>query len=488
MLPAVSLTSLSGAPASTRSLSDFDNPVVVVATESVNCTSCSTYVKQVADHWAVQPFPVHPKLVVIDASRRYNSNNALRYANMKSKAEIYFSTNNDLHALFTNFENPLVFVLDKHGQVVFSYNGPAAKAGALYTLGRWVMAGRVTAGAPHFDKEGWPAPPEKAAYYRRLEKQRDGIWRLQDYYMNGTLQMSGRASRLHPEWKSGAFYWYDSAGKKTTEAHYEANRLEGTRKGWHPNGKLYFEETYVAGEKDGPYTDYWPNGNMNTRGQFEAGVRTGKWTFQHPNGKKKTEGTYRRGQLDGVIKSWDEKGNLLMEVTYNGGKLNLLQAPKFLFANGKPQLVQERQGTAYKETYYDAQGRVTMIKQRRDRYDDITEYWPNGKPSVQYTIRFGNLYDKLIAWYENGQKMFEVSLDANKPYGRAMAWWENGQVSEKIDFVKGTYEYFDKGGNAIATPKEKKINITPLRPLDSRSYAIRADVLDYTVKGLMRER
>lgn len=485
-LPKISISNRNGTITSTGALSDFDNALVIVMVEPVNCTQCPGYLQKLADYWSKQTAVQKPKLIFIDVSRTYSADNLKRYDKVLKSADVFFSTNGELRNLFTDFNNPMVFILDKNQQVVFSHQQQPVDASKYFDLATAVQRGIIKADNLHFDDTWWPADPKKSSYYRKIERTPDGFF-IRDYYTNGTVQMAGKATMLHPEKKTGKFEWYDSAGRKNLEASYTNNLLEGPRTAWFANGKKSFEENYAGNLQHGSYTSNYENGRLYAKGDFERGKRVGKWILYHENGKKKAEGIYRNGRLEGVVKTWHSNGALYFEGSYNGGELSKNHDAALKHANGRDVVVRSGDATSYKETFLDDKGSVWLIKEKRDSYYDLSTFFENGKPAARFTIKNDRMYDKLITWYSSGQKLFELNLYNNYPIGKAMAWWENGQVRERVDFDKGLFEYYDMEGKSVSTPTKKVLNLKKDLQLNTSEYLDTHNIIDRSVKTYLGE-
>ncbi len=91
----------------------------------------------------------------------------------------------------------------------------------------------------YLDSEWKKCKQKRACYYRIiLGKDVAGNIKLEDYYMGGTLQMSGTYSSLEPEVKDGLFKYYTKTGVLKKECSYLKDSLNGAHTLWNTNGKL----------------------------------------------------------------------------------------------------------------------------------------------------------------------------------------------------------------------------------------------------------
>lgn len=480
-LPKAMLKDAQGRTVSTASISDFDNPVIVVVYSVITCTSCSGTMGQMSatQKNTTQPFV---KLVGISIDSKYSSSLATRAVKAFPAFDIYFDENSEIKNIPFNWEYPLIFFLDNNQRVVHSMNVAVDSVSKLIALARHIKNREVTAAAPSFDKNWWPVPASKAEYYRKTEQKRDGSFLIRDYYKNGTLQMEGSASLLHPTVREGAYVYYNEKGVKTAEDNFVHNIQQGKSTGWHDNGKVRYAAHYTNGSRHGSFTSYYSNGKTYFSGQFENDERTGKWTVYHTNGKKAVEATYINGQLQGRSTAWYETGKLKHEVEFVNNRVDYSKNAKLLHANGTPMFTQITLGNGYRHTYQNDSGAVVMTVEKNGNMYEISLY--NGSQLTERIPMMNDktIYGKLISWHKDGTKAAETSIYNNRVQGKAMCWWPNGQVREKVDFDTNTFEYFNDKGEKISEPKEKYYQIKKSDLLSASTYTRDIHYLDFVAK------
>ena len=85
---------------------------------------------------------------------------------------------------------------------------------------------------------------EKAVYTRKLFKEAEGKWIVLDYFLNGTLQMSGSYQEQELKNQEGHFKWFDADGKLQLESDFKDNKLIGKDIYYRANGKIEHYDRY----------------------------------------------------------------------------------------------------------------------------------------------------------------------------------------------------------------------------------------------------
>ncbi len=149
---------------------------------------------------------------------------------------------------------------------------------------------------------------ENAFYYRIIDTIPGNFFMVNDYYLDGTLQMKGVYSSLKKETKNGLFSWYSPEGVKTEESYYENGRMNGSHKIWYENGqqKLIGKMTY--GEKDSTWIWWYENGELWTIADYKDGKVNGRWITFYENGVKKEFYIAKDNKFAGIGEGWDSTG------------------------------------------------------------------------------------------------------------------------------------------------------------------------------------
>jgi len=100
-----------------------------------------------------------------------------------------------------------------------------------------------------FDKD-WKRTTnqQNAEYYRLVHKEKNGLFAINDYYINGTSQMKAHMSNPEKSSFEGVATWYDKKGRKTYSATYLHNRMHGKITQYLTSGEVMIEGYYKNGK------------------------------------------------------------------------------------------------------------------------------------------------------------------------------------------------------------------------------------------------
>lgn len=135
--------------------------------------------------------------------------------------------------------------------------------------------------------------PIDATYYRLLEKQ-DKLWKVNDYFIDGQIQMSGFFSDLKNETREKTFMFYDKDGQKTEVTNYQNNMKHGKYESYFQNGNLEISQIWNDGVKEGEVIGYYESGEVLFRGQYLNNEKKGVWRFYDTFGKVTSERIYEK--------------------------------------------------------------------------------------------------------------------------------------------------------------------------------------------------
>jgi len=116
----------------------------------------------------------------------------------------------------------------------------------LSLLALWVPSQSILAQKKIYYDKDWEKCKEKNASYYRLvgEKDASGNIKVEDYFMDGTLQMSGAYTSTDFKVKEGPFKYYSKTGALIRECTYMKDSLDGPLTRWNKNGKLLEKSNY----------------------------------------------------------------------------------------------------------------------------------------------------------------------------------------------------------------------------------------------------
>jgi uncharacterized protein len=180
----------------------------------------------------------------------------------------------------------------------------------------------------------------EAVFYRKAFTDSNNVWKVQDYYINNMIQMTGAYKSKKLVSKQGHFVYYYENGNKTSEGNYVDDQEEGLWNYWLESGQKRSEGKYLKGEKTGVW-NYWytngqlasketytkggsffvegyhENGNIRVKGNCDKGIPEGMWVYWNSDGRITMKGNFNHGLRDGEwIRSFRDGE---MKITYNNG-------------------------------------------------------------------------------------------------------------------------------------------------------------------------
>jgi len=315
-----------------------------------------------------------------------------------------------------------------------------------------------------FDAKWKVTSKENASFFRPKVKKIDSLYRVEDYYINGNLQMKGMSSSNEKDIWQGLVTWYKENGKPYRQSTYSDNRLDGEFISYND------EKKYVAYYKNG----YFISGKMISgegEGQFYQ-EKVGDTLLQvYYDGKRQgiryeNYSTSKKGNF--YSKYYDDEGRLIgdrtllsngyakgVEVFYYYNPMRVQQI-KYLpygrelisatfYANGQ---VREKVNTndKWSKEYYSKSGE--LLGKIEYALDGDYLRPTNGK-LIKFQLNTTKEYNGAVgsvATYADGKIIKEeVYNDRNKL--TTSATFENGFKSLQINF--------DDHGNVIHRMKFK---------------------------------
>jgi TonB family protein len=150
------------------------------------------------------------------------------------------------------------------------------------------------------DYKGEPIAKENAYQYR-LTWPEDSVWRVLDYNLDGSLQMSGGYETEALKKKTGPFTYYTKNGVLQIKCHYLEGQYVGSYEEWFDNGQIEFQGTYSDdfNRFQVELNDKTNEGRKVTKiyHSDSLSIKTGRWEYFHPNGQAS------------AIEEYDENGN-----------------------------------------------------------------------------------------------------------------------------------------------------------------------------------
>ncbi|HTH29963.1 MAG TPA: redoxin domain-containing protein, partial [Lacibacter sp.] len=482
-LPKAVVYDRAGRKISTSSISDFDNPVIVMTYSDSWCTSCVDMISRFDRNYSQYGKTSSVKLIAINVDRTAVPSQMFANADRWKNVEVLHDRDGAFQEAMYTRSAPRILFMNSLQEVVHSeatFNIDVFKA---YKLADNIKRNLIKAEKIYYDSSWFPVPQTEAFYYRQINKTSDGKWEVNDYFKNGTLQMRGKALLVHPLVRNGLYEYYYNNGKKQSEQIYTENKGNGKSTGWYQNGSIRYEYNLIDGQYDGKYTYYHPNSKIATTGLYSQGKATGTWYHYYASGKKRKETNWANGKREGRCVGWFEEGLTKFDVTFANDKVVFKPSPKYQYANGKPAVSTQEQGGLLTVSYFYETGQLCMLAEMTNTLSELMIYYENGKPMLKTTMSdLKTVHGKYITYYSSGGKRVEGTIFNNKPSGKAMSWYEDGTVFEKVDFTQDIWEYFDNKGNKISKPTETVIGVRKNETLDTKFISNTINWLETTVK------
>jgi antitoxin component YwqK of YwqJK toxin-antitoxin module/peroxiredoxin len=468
-LPKAVLTNKAGNSVSTASISDFDNPVIVITYSESWCSGCVKLITELDNNYSSLGTSSGVKIYAVNVDRSLTSTEVFSKASRWKNVEVLYDKSQEFTKALYSTSAPFIFFLDDNQQVIYNHTSYALDIKKAYKLASQIKQKEILARKIFYDKDWFPCPEKDAVYYRLISKTSDNKWNITDYYKNGTLQMQGQAILPFPLVRQGKYQYYHPDGKLSSETTYQENSPTGRSTGYYNNGKTQFDYTYVNGKLEGKWTRYHANGKVSNTGMYQAGSPNGVFYHYYESGKKRKETNWAYGKMHGKCTGWYESGKLKFEADFNEGIINNQPAPKYFHENGQSAFEVKKNGENETLIYMNDKGIVTLLLEQTGTLYELALYDDNNVPVLKATLKdHQTVNGKYIIWYENGQKKLESTFYNNEPSGKAVGWYDNGVVKEKIDFTNNTKEYFDRQGNKVSSITDPSIKIDKGQKLNTQ--------------------
>jgi len=238
----------------------------------------------------------------------------------------------------------------------------------------------------YFDAKWLPATRANAQYYRFINKEDDSTYTIQDFYLNGTLQMEGIYNSLdtpgNPH-RNGIFKYYFPSGNVRSIGYYEHGQRTGQwAMYYNSNGVLKAQLTFVDDSLSGEARYYDSIGHkLTSTGRFFDGKRAGEWKYFNRNGKIFLTEDFRNRGTETTATLMDADGKII----------------------AKGETVYGKRTGIWK--YYENEKLVGIKNYVNDVLDgESLEYYQSGKIKRKELYSFGKL-NSGKAYNENGSEI-----------------------------------------------------------------------------------
>ena len=101
-------------------------------------------------------------------------------------------------------------------------------------------------------------------------------------------------------------YYHENSTVPMTKERYKADKLQGLRQVYFPNGKIAEEQNYNNGIREGDYKKYTPTGIVLEESTYKKGEMHGNAVFRGSDGKMASEGKFVNGLKKGIWKFYED--------------------------------------------------------------------------------------------------------------------------------------------------------------------------------------
>jgi len=136
----------------------------------------------------------------------------------------------------------------------------------------------------YLNKKWKKTDKDHASYYRKTVMVSKNNWSVQDFHMNGKLQMSGYYLSKKAKKKNGHFVYYYPSGAKKSEWKIVNNVPTGKYKSWYVDGGLKESGEYSHNGKTKLWRYWKPNGKVDREGFYMDDMMNGEWKWFFDNG------------------------------------------------------------------------------------------------------------------------------------------------------------------------------------------------------------
>ena len=161
----------------------------------------------------------------------------------------------------------------------------------------------------YFDSQWKKVSKENATYYRIAYKNSSKMWVVNDFFLQGQIQMKGTYLTRKLKKRHGHFTFYFENGMKQSERQYIKNKPVGKWVWWYETGNMKRKgEFNKKGKKIGYWKGWYENGNLDFEGKYLYNKRENEWKWYFDNGQMSAKEIYRRGKQVGA-QYWNRNGS-----------------------------------------------------------------------------------------------------------------------------------------------------------------------------------
>jgi antitoxin component YwqK of YwqJK toxin-antitoxin module len=245
----------------------------------------------------------------------------------------------------------------------------------------------------YLDKKWNVVTKEKAQYFRFI-KHKDSLFHVTDYYLNGTVQMSGTYSSLKPKIREGEFIWYFQNGRLSENKMYKNNLISGFAIDYRENGNLRSTSTYLNGKLNGVKCWWKRNGTLD---------------FTAP---------YSKGEYD-----FSDSATFYSDLL----AISLMDTSQEMYTK---EYIEKNVSTGYFDYYYSANIKEYFYRDSKEYRDYEYRFYRNRKLKCKIVSDYINDYSNY--YYKNGNIKSEKIISNDKLNESFKTYYKNGNIKSKL--------------------------------------------------------
>ncbi|MFS4493592.1 toxin-antitoxin system YwqK family antitoxin [Maribacter sp. 2308TA10-17] len=311
----------------------------------------------------------------------------------------------------------------------------------------------------YYNSKWKPTVKDSATFFRPPIQKEGELFRIQDYFMSGQLQMNALSKSSEKDFWEGKVTWYNEDGSVFQEGTYIDNRLEGEFITYMDAKRLvskYANGRFVSGRRNTPYGNnsqmyFEQEGDTLYEVLYEKDIKGIRSEHYGTKERYRFLSKYynANGELIGERKLLPNNYYKGIEVLYYYGPMRVKEIAfspfgqqlisSTYYPNGQVR-EEVRQEPAWSKTYYSVDGKVLgkityqLDRDRLNPFDGTQIFFKYEKSRKIHVIQ-------KVTTYENGEIVREELRH------------ENGQISSETTYKNSSRELqvsYDEIGNEIA--------------------------------------
>ena len=287
----------------------------------------------------------------------------------------------------------------------------------------------------YYNKDWEPTSKENASFYRIITPQPDGLYKIEDYYLNGTLQMSGYSKTAtcedDGEYAVKECTWYDEQGKMTSYKKYN-------EKGGVTYSKTIEHDKEIITEYDVDSESTVKQTLTNTATQFRTEYAKSESGYSEKLYYKNTlladKKTVTIDDEETFGKYYDFKGNLLYEKKEDNNDEIYYEYDYYNLGYIKSTF--KGYESLKKETFDSQNKMIASINYKDDSPYEGTLYGLSNYDELRATEYKEGIQTSIVFFYDNGKPQQKVLLNSDQRSSQTLYFDRDGKQLGSLNFDK----------------------------------------------------